>query len=56
MQKKKTGRGGKREGAGAKPKYNEATKTIAFRVPESNINEVKALVNKMLTTYRKNTQ
>jgi hypothetical protein len=28
-------RGGKREGTGAKPKYNEPTKTTAFRIPIS---------------------
>jgi hypothetical protein len=54
MKKKKIGSGGKRQGAGSKPKYSEPTKTIAFRVPESKIDEVKAVVNEMLTTYRKN--
>lgn len=47
-------RGGYRKGSGAKQKYNEPTKTIAFRVPESKIDEVKAIVNELLTTYRKN--
>ena len=41
-------RGGKREGAGAKPKYNEPTKTTAFRVPISKIDEVKKLVREFL--------
>lgn len=36
--------GGKREGAGRKYKYNEATKTI--RVPESSVLEIKAFLNK----------
>ena len=30
MEKKET-RGGTRQGSGAKPKYNEQTKTVAFR-------------------------
>jgi hypothetical protein len=51
---KKENRGGKRANAGSKPKYSEPTKTIAFRVPESKINEVKAVVNELLTTYHKN--
>ena len=41
---KKEKRGGKRKGSGAKPKYNEPTKTIAFRVPESKVDEVKEII------------
>lgn len=37
--------GGKRKGAGRKPKYNEPTKVISFRVPLSKIDEIKKLVN-----------
>ena len=44
----KENRGGNRENSGAKPKYNEPTKTTAFRIPISKIEEVKAVVNKML--------
>jgi len=44
--------GGKRQNSGAKPKYTEPTKTIAFRVPISKIDEVKEAVNKMLLSYR----
>ena len=42
-------RGGKRESAGAKLKYNEPTKTTAFRVPISKIDEVKKLVKEFLS-------
>ena len=49
---KQENRGGSRKGSGAKPKYTEPTKTIAFRVPISKIDEVKEVVNKMLFSYR----
>lgn len=39
--KKKETRGGARINAGAKPKYNEQTKTVAFRCPLSK--KVKAI-------------
>jgi hypothetical protein len=53
----KENRGGKRESAGAKPKYNEPTKTMAFRVPISKIDEVKKLVREFLAGYeRENNQ
>jgi hypothetical protein len=42
MKPKKSG--GKRIGSGAKPKYSEQTKTIAFRCPLSKIDEIKSLV------------
>ena len=41
-------RGGARKGSGAKPKYNEPTKTIAFRVPVSKIEHVKSLLKTLL--------
>lgn len=41
-------RGGTRKGSGAKPKYNEPTKTIAFRVPESKIEHIKSIVKTLL--------
>lgn len=44
--------GGSRLGSGAKPKYNEPTTTIAFRVPESKANELKQLVNDKLKSYK----
>lgn len=51
MESNKPTRGGTRQGSGAKPKYKEPTKTIAFRVPESKINEVKELVKNYLKTF-----
>ena len=49
-------RGGARRNAGAKPKYNEPTKTTAFRIPVSKIEEVKSVVNEMLIGYAENNQ
>jgi hypothetical protein len=48
---KKHKQGGKRLGAGAKPKYNEKTTTIAFRCPISKVAELKALVNDKLKEF-----
>ena len=45
-------RGGKRKGAGAKPKYLEATKTIAFRIPISKEAEVKEVIKNLLNSYK----
>jgi hypothetical protein len=45
---KKENRGGSRLNAGAKPKYNEPTKTTAFRIPISKVDEVKMLVRDFL--------
>ncbi len=54
MQKQiKPTRGGTRKGAGAKPKYNEPTTTIAFRVPVSKVAEIKSLVKSKLIKYLK---
>ena len=44
-------RGGTRQGSGVKPKYNEPTKTIAFRVPVSKIDEIKQKVKSMLESW-----
>ena len=41
---KKETRGGTRKNAGAKPKYNEQTKTVAFRCPLSKVDELKIIV------------
>ena len=49
LQKKK--RGGIRKNAGAKPKYNEETKTIAFRCPMSKLSELKSLVKAKLSEW-----
>jgi len=48
---KKEKRGGKRPFSGAKPKYGEPTKTIAFRVPESQIEEIKEIVQQKLYQF-----
>ena len=48
MKDTKKTRGGSRQGSGAKPKYGEQTKTIAFRVPVSRIGHVKSLLKTML--------
>jgi hypothetical protein len=48
--KKNNTHGGKRPNAGRKPKYNEATTTVAFRVPVSKVEQVKELVRKLLKT------
>lgn len=44
-------RGGSRKNAGAKLKYSEPTKTIAFRVPISKIDELKSIIKKYLQSY-----
>lgn len=49
--KKKETRGGTRKNAGAKPKYNEQTKTIAFRCPVSKVDEMKLLVKSKLSEW-----
>jgi hypothetical protein len=51
MKKKKETRGGTRKGSGAKAKYNEATKTVAFRCPFSKINELKLIVKSKLSEW-----
>jgi hypothetical protein len=43
--------GGKREGSGAKPKYNEETKTVAFRCPVSKVDELKIIVKSKLSEW-----
>lgn len=49
--------GGSRLNSGAKPKYTEQTKTTAFRIPISKIDEVKKLVRDFLASYeRENNQ
>lgn len=45
---KKQNRGGKRKGSGRKPKYNEPTETISFRVPVSKTAKVKEAVKKII--------
>jgi hypothetical protein len=43
--------GGKRNGAGAKPKYKEPTETISFRCPKSKVNEMRGIVKAKLDEY-----
>jgi hypothetical protein len=43
--------GGKREGSGAKPKYSEQTKTVAFRCPLSKVDELKLVVKSKLSEW-----
>ena len=49
MQKNK--KGGKRIGSGAKSKYNEETKTVAFRCPLSKVDELKIVVKSKLLEW-----
>jgi hypothetical protein len=51
MKTKKETRGGTRKDSGAKPKYNELTKTVAFRCPMSKINELKLIVKTKLSEW-----
>ena len=48
---KKETRGGTRQGSGAKPKYNEQTKTVAFRCPVSKVDELKIIVSSKLSEW-----
>jgi len=50
MNKKET-RGGTRKNAGAKPKYKEETKTVAFRCPLSKVDELKSIVKSKLLEW-----
>lgn len=51
MKNKKEKRGGTRQGSGAKPKYNEQTKTVAFRCPVSKVDELKTIVKSSLSKW-----
>ena len=51
IQKKKTGRGGTRQGSGSKPKYSEGTKTVAFRCPMSKVDELKIIIKSKLLEW-----
>lgn len=52
--KKKETRGGTRQGSGAKPKYNEQTKTVSFRCPLSKVDELKVIVKSKLSELSQN--
>lgn len=54
MAKKKLTRGGKREGAGAKPKYGEPTVPVVIRVPVSKVAEFRLFVNLKLKEWLSN--
>lgn len=43
--------GGKRTNSGNKPKYNEETKTVAFRCPLSKVDELKLIVKSKLSEW-----
>lgn len=47
--KKKETRVGTRQGSGAKPKYNEQTKTVSFRRQSSKVDELKTIVKSKLS-------
>ena len=51
LKKLKSKRGGIRQGSGAKPKYKEETKTVAFRCPLSKVDELKLLVKSKLSEW-----
>jgi hypothetical protein len=51
MKTKKETRGGTRKGSGAKPKYSEQTKTVAFRCPLSKVDELKNVVKSKLSEW-----
>jgi len=51
VKNKKDNRGGTRKNAGAKPKYNEQTKTITFRCPLSKVDELKLVVKSKLSEW-----
>ena len=52
--KDKPTHGGHRKNSGAKPKYNEPTKTITFRVPVSKVPEIKQLISDYLKLFTNN--
>lgn len=47
----KNTKGGARQGSGAKPKYSEQTKTVAFRCPLSKVDEMKFIVKSKLSEW-----
>ena len=49
--KEKSKRGGKRTGSGQKPKYNEETKTVAFRCPLSKVDQLTVIVKSRLSEW-----
>ena len=50
-QKEVSKRCGKRTGSGQKLKYNEETKTVAFRCPISKVEKLKEILNAQLSEW-----
>lgn len=50
-QKEVSKRGGTRTGSGQKLKYNEETKTVAFRCPISKVEKLKEILNAQLSEW-----
>lgn len=46
--------GGKRKNAGRPEKFNEPTKVVSVRCPESKVKVLRILINKKLKTYENN--
>jgi hypothetical protein len=44
-------RGGTRKNAGRNPKYNEETKTVAFRCPISKVDDLKIIIKSKLSGW-----
>jgi hypothetical protein len=53
MLNEKPKRGGARKGSGAKPQYNEETKTFGVRCPVSKVDELKQIINHKLNEWKK---
>lgn len=51
-EKDKNKQGGKRKGAGRSSKFDEPTKTVAFRCPISKVDELKSIVNDKLSEWQ----
>jgi len=51
IKKAKSKRGGKRTGSGQKLKYNEETKTVAFRCPISKVEKLEEIVTAQLSEW-----
>lgn len=51
-QKRKDGRGGKREGAGRHSQYGSPTATLCFRVPQTHREAIKTMVRNYLESIK----
>lgn len=52
MEAKVKNSGGLRKGAGPKQKYNEKTRMVSFRVPESKADELREYINDQLDKWK----